>query len=1077
MSIRGKLRRPVSGMLSICVMLSMSIPLQTSEAFASKNYTSAALDEYALTEEATAVQSETAVTSEEDVQSGEGMTEPEAAENSEAVSATAETYIEQTQALTESFSEAFLETTVSEQAQTELSTGYTEVETELPQTGFETAEQGSEAIEPSYSEIETQSGAELYSQDETASMTEEDSFNEELSSETASEGASDSDAAEEETAEDEAFEEVSDEELSEEASEEETSESEEESLGEASLVGEYKISSNGYVISDTALYAIADVSSGAVDTVSAGQEVYVMDYYEFSDESGMVHIMYDVNEYCYEGYVDAMAVEINYDISLLAANDADSFPDSYKPYINALKAAHPNWTFVAVNTGDTFDYAVSMQMNETAKAVVSTAYGAEWRSLLSRDYNSNTKTWIEHEPGWVGASETAIRWTMDPRNFLNANDIFMFESLKYEDGQTESAVQAILKGTFMEGNVPGESYTYAWLFCWIGKRYDINPISLASRCKQEQGSSGGSALISGNYPGYVGLYNYFNILAYGSTRAEIISRGLQEARTGTAYMEMPAGSSGAIAATGSSGSTYYYSKGSWNTPAKAIVGGALKFANNYVVKGQNTLYAQKYDYVGRVWGKYAHQYMTNINAPYAEGLMVQRAYSNVGIINEAITFYIPVYSNMPSASPKPGTAVSANNYLKALTVNGKSAALNNNNTSYTIDVGSATYAEVKATAADSSAVVNFTNPGTLKSESTTVTITVTAQNGNKRNYSLVIRTKLPEPTTTAPATTTAPDATNPNNATYPTVYKGVDYSSVFNAIYYLNKYADLKKAFGTNYTAALEHFVVNGIAEGRQACEDFNVEIYKSNYSDLRTAFGSANSKYVEHYINYGKKEGRNGKSAIKGGNTNTTYKTVYNGTDYAKVYNAVYYLDKYSDLKKAFGTNYDAALAHFVTNGIREGRQASADFSIAIYKSNYADLRSAFGADNAKYVNHYLTLGLNEGRVGNRLISGSGNNNGSSNSSYPTVYNGYDYALVFDPKYYLDKYADLKRAFGTDYNAALKHFVTNGIKEGRQAIASFSVTEYKARYEDLRKAFGSDNMLYVKHYITNGKKENRKGN
>ena len=49
------------------------------------------------------------------------------------------------------------------------------------------------------------------------------------------------------------------------------------------------------------------------------------------------------------------------------------------------------------------------------------------------------------------------------------------------------------------------------------------------------------------------------------------------------------------------------------------------------------------------------------------------------------------------------------------------------------------------------------------------------------------------------------------------------------------------------------------------------------------------------------------------------------------------------------------------------------------------------------------------------------------------TVYNGIDYSLVFDADYYLNRYSDLKAAFGSDKNAALNHFMTYGLKEGRQ--------------------------------------------
>ncbi|MCD7981948.1 MAG: N-acetylmuramoyl-L-alanine amidase [Clostridiales bacterium] len=96
-----------------------------------------------------------------------------------------------------------------------------------------------------------------------------------------------------------------------------------------------------------------------------------------------------------------------------------------------------------------------------------------------------------------------------------------------------------------------------------------------------------------------------------------------------------------------------------------------------------------------------------------------------------------------------------------------------------------------------------------------------------------------------------------------TVYDGVDYSAVYDYDYYINRYADLKAAFGSDQTAALKHFVTYGMKEGRQASEDFNVTIYKSNYYDLQKAFGDDLPSYYLHYINYGKAEGRNATSYI----------------------------------------------------------------------------------------------------------------------------------------------------------------------------------------------------------------------
>ena len=89
-----------------------------------------------------------------------------------------------------------------------------------------------------------------------------------------------------------------------------------------------------------------------------------------------------------------------------------------------------------------------------------------------------------------------------------------------------------------------------------------------------------------------------------------------------------------------------------------------------------------------------------------------------------------------------------------------------------------------------------------------------------------------------------------------------------------------------------------------------------------------------------------------------------------------------------------------------------------------------------------------------------------SSNSKYDKVFNA---------TYYANKYADLKKAFGTDSTKLLNHYLTSGVKEGRQAISTFNVAVYKANNADLQKTFGNDMMAYVNHYIQYGYKENRK--
>ena len=295
-----------------------------------------------------------------------------------------------------------------------------------------------------------------------------------------------------------------------------------------------------------------------------------------------------------------------------------------------------------------------------------------------------------------------------------------------------------------------------------------------------------------------------------------------------------------------------------------------------------------------------------------------------------------------------------------------------------------------------------------------------------------------------------------------TIYQGVDYAKVYDFNYYMNKYSDLKKLFGNDDIGAIKHFVEHGMKEGRQGIASFDVRSYRNKYQDLRLAYGKDLKNYYIHYIRSGANEGR----VATGVATIQNPVTKLNGVDYSTVYDFNFYINKYSDLKKAFGDDDLAALKHFVNSGMREGRQGKASFELNSYKNAYSDLRSAFGSDNKKYYLHYINYGSKEKRVAT----------GVTKVTNPlTVYQGVDYSRVYNYEYYINRYPDLKKAFGNDDVAALKHFINSGMREGRQASTEFSVAVYKARYSDLRAAFGNDNKRYYMHYITHGYKEGRK--
>lgn len=294
-----------------------------------------------------------------------------------------------------------------------------------------------------------------------------------------------------------------------------------------------------------------------------------------------------------------------------------------------------------------------------------------------------------------------------------------------------------------------------------------------------------------------------------------------------------------------------------------------------------------------------------------------------------------------------------------------------------------------------------------------------------------------------------------------TVYNGVNYSKVYNYDYYLSNNQDVKRAFGGDENAVLQHFVLFGMAEGRRASASFDVKSYYNAYQDLRMGFGKDWKSYYLHYMNFGVNERRTatGVTALK----NPT--TVYNGVDYKAVYNFDYYISTYADMKNLYGDDDVAALRHFVTYGIGEVRQGCASFDVRSYINAYRDLRAAFGSDLKAYYQHYIDHGVNEKRIAT----------GVTTLQNPlTVYQGVDYAAVYDYNYYLGKYSDLKTAFLGDETGALKHFVEYGMREGRQAKASFNVEVYRSNYLDLQQAFGNNLISYYLHYINNGVHEGR---
>lgn len=362
-------------------------------------------------------------------------------------------------------------------------------------------------------------------------------------------------------------------------------------------------------------------------TVGSGQSVQITDVE--ADEYGIVwyQVLLYRNGTAYTGYIekDYLATsdedfteweETYLDFSAVPMTmaltegypDIDQFPASYQNALYALKEKHPDWTFVRMDTGIDWNTAIANELGD--KSWISSSRSGSWQ-------NGSTK-----QKGWSYASEGILKYYMDPRNFLVEPYIFQFEQLIYNSSyHTTDAVQEILNGSFMAAMIPDDGQTYAQAFTTIGQEIGVSPFHLASRVLQEQGAKGGSALISGVYPGCEGYYNFFNIGAYGIDNATVIANGLKRAKTE-----------------------------GWNTRYASLRGGAGIIGNQYILCDQDTLYLEKFNVSGGKYANYTHQYMQNIEAPYSESSSIYKAYAKAGVLERKFVFKIPVYENMPASA-------------------------------------------------------------------------------------------------------------------------------------------------------------------------------------------------------------------------------------------------------------------------------------------------------------------------------------------------------------------------------------------------------------------------------------------
>lgn len=362
-------------------------------------------------------------------------------------------------------------------------------------------------------------------------------------------------------------------------------------------------------------------------------------------------ISFDYYGTSYKGYVQSKYIKLTKKkvqkkvaVTILSQRDFEAeltnqgFPDSYKDALRKLHATYPYWQFTAHKTGLDWNTVINEEC-KLGRSLISNSKSEAWKSKEEGAYDAATGKWkVFDGSSWVQASREAVMYYMDPRNFLTIQGVFQFEQLEYQSQyQTATGLEKILSNTpFASANF---SYTddqtggtkeisYVNAFLDAARDSGVSPYHLASRVKQEvvTGPTTTSIAVTGTTTEYPGIYNFYNI---GATS------GATPALNGLKWA--------------SSGNTYFRP---WTNPYRSIVGGAMYIGSNYINRGQNTGYLQKFNVTPT--NTYNHQYMTNVEAANSEALKTKNAYNGM-LDSTPLVFSIPIYDNMPAtncAAPK-----------------------------------------------------------------------------------------------------------------------------------------------------------------------------------------------------------------------------------------------------------------------------------------------------------------------------------------------------------------------------------------------------------------------------------------
>lgn len=399
-----------------------------------------------------------------------------------------------------------------------------------------------------------------------------------------------------------------------------------------------------------------------------------------------------------------------------------NFPESYKKDLLQLHRKYPNWIFKRVETAH--DWNITLDNEEVpGRSLYGTCNRNRdgWLSTDQGNYDWFKDEFKPHDGScWFQANRQLISHYLDPRNYFNEEEIFVFEHLRYNKTSHDKDV--------IYNFLPNHLKKYTDYFIEAGNIHNVSPIYLAAKSLMEVGSNPANPSISGRAGSYVyrdginynlnGAYNFFNIGAHP---------GNDSARNGLvrAVKEGWVDDASGFQVMG---------------PKKSIIGGTNFLKTKYIAQNQDTNYFQKWNVSkNRLVNHYYYQYMTDIAGASGISKRIYSMYKSNNILNHNFTFLIPVFNNMPNNASSLPDKRNPNNWLKTLNINNQLiSGFESDKTEYNLTYNNIKQINISALAVNSKARVEGLRTANLNNGLNVFVIRVIAENGNAKEYKLNI---------------------------------------------------------------------------------------------------------------------------------------------------------------------------------------------------------------------------------------------------------------------------------------------------------------------------------------------------